>query len=93
MVQPQLPSAVSPFSAQAKKGANQTIKMGQWTTSSCTTLTTRCALKQCTSPSKTCQGNARGRPYQATVAQRRCIRLLTHRRVIRAHDFFAMATQ
>ena len=36
-----LPSAI--FFAHAKKGADHTIKMNQWTTSSSTTLTTRCA--------------------------------------------------
>ena len=67
-------------------------QIGHCTTSSCRTLTTSCALKLCTSYSEPSQGNARGRPCQATVAQRRCVPLVPPRRANRAHDFFAMAT-
>ena len=62
MVQQQLPSATSHFSPQVEKGADQTHKVGQRTTSSSTTLTTRCAPKQCTSPSEPCQEIAPGHP-------------------------------
>ena len=81
------------FFRQAKKGADQTIKVDQWATSSSTTLTTRCALKQCTSPSKPYQGNAWRRPCQATVAERRSIRLLFQRGANRARDISDMATE
>ena len=55
-------------------------------------VSTRFALQQCTSPSRPCQGNA-WRPWQATVAQRHCVRLHFHRGANRARDFFAMAPQ
>ena len=42
-MQQQLPSATFHFPAEAKKGADHTNKLCQGTTSSLTTLTTRCA--------------------------------------------------
>ena len=90
-MQQHLPSATSHFSAQAKKGADHTNKLGQndfFMDNPDYTLCTRHSFL-----SKPCQGNARGRPWQATVVQRRCVRLYSHRGANRARDLFAMAIQ
>ena len=79
--------------AQAEKGTDHKIRMGQWTTSSSTTLTTRCVLKQCTSFSKPCQGNTLRCPCQATIAQRFCVPLLYHRGANSARDVSDMARE
>ena len=93
MLQQQLPLATSYFSPKLKraqitqtKSFSERLLRGQ-------PLLHAVHADRALLPSKPCQGNARGRPPQATVAQRRCVRLQFHRRANRARDFFAMAIQ
>ena len=92
MVQQQLPSATSYFSPKLKRAL---ITQSTWVKERLHRVQRlqHAVLKQCTSPSKLCQGNAWRRPWQATVAWRRCPRLQFHREANRARDLFGMASQ
>ena len=87
------PGAAVAGAGGVQKGADHTSKVGQWTTSSSTTLTTHCSLQQCASSPNPCKESERALHWLATAAQRRCVRLHFHRGANRARDFFAMASQ
>ena len=89
--------SVPPGGADAKNGADRTNNKPclsqEWEGKSDFIIGHAVHAHRALFSSKPCHRNAHGRPWQATVAQRRCVCFRFSRVANRACDFLAMATQ